>query len=719
MPMTTLDFTSESTLSSTTSQWTLGLFFKAKGISSLPSKFVVSYSHSSSSISTAGRERLGRSFRDCAYIPIPNVLLTASGFLYVSFLGKTINLNITTATKPADYCAGDWEDIEAYQPAIYDALGTGGGGGGGDYLPLDGGTMVGDILAGASGLNIGNVLQPFNALHASMVYGTATTAIQFKNSVPVTLTGDVTGTVSSPIGWSIATEIAAGAVGSTELASSAVTAAKIASNAVTNTKLGGNSVTAGKIADGAVTKAKLGFELGDNVFFIVGNDSDTTAGTWTGADDRITAYYDGLTVIFVPAVAGATTTTLNINGLGAKTCYYTNSTKLTTHFSVGIPIMFVFHNDSWRRADYNNDTYTSAFSSTAAATAAKVASCTNFALASKCYVHVLIRYANTAKSALTLNINSTGAKPIYINGVASSSTNYTLPAGTYIAYYDGTNFYFRTDGKLTADITGSAGTATSATGFASAKSIALTGDVTGSATGGNGSNGWSIATEIAAGKVGSTELASSAVTAAKIAAKAVTAAKIADATITAAQIELGTITASQIASGTITGTQIKNGSIGPEKLSSLPGVSSHAMTAYCTTTKNIGSTHSNQTLGGIIGSTGAAEYLQTSGGGIKCLVAGTVLICANVYFHNFNGAMESCVLEAAIKKGTTQLTSATATSFGSYGHGMAISPIVATVAANDIIYLSCQDQMDAGTSILGSDSWGDHGKKTNLTVMYL
>jgi hypothetical protein len=57
-----------------------------------------------------------------------------------------------------------------------------------------------------------------------------------------------------------------------------------------------------------------------------------------------------------------------------------------------------------------------------------------------------------------LNINNKGAKPIFINGVTSSSSNYTLPAGTYFVYYNGTNYYFRTDGKLTADITGDADT---------------------------------------------------------------------------------------------------------------------------------------------------------------------------------------------------------------------------------------------------------------------
>ena len=55
--------------------------------------------------------------------------------------------------------------------------------------------------------------------------------------------------------------------------------------------------------------------------YIVGPDTDTTAGTWTGTCEDITAYVDGLTIIYVPKVAGASTTTLNINGLGAKTCY--------------------------------------------------------------------------------------------------------------------------------------------------------------------------------------------------------------------------------------------------------------------------------------------------------------------------------------------------------------------------------------------------------------
>jgi len=57
-------------------------------------------------------------------------------------------------------------------------------------------------------------------------------------------------------------------------------------------------------------------------------------------------------------------------------------------------------------------------------------------------------YDNTAQSKLTLNVNLQGAKDIWINGEISSSTNYTLPKGLYLVYYDGTNYHFNTDGAF-------------------------------------------------------------------------------------------------------------------------------------------------------------------------------------------------------------------------------------------------------------------------------
>ena len=60
----------------------------------------------------------------------------------------------------------------------------------------------------------------------------------------------------------------------------------------------------------------------------------------------------------------------------------------------------------------------------------------------------LFHELNTASTALTLNVNSQGAIPVYINGEISSASNNVLPAGSYLVYYDGNGYHFRTDGKL-------------------------------------------------------------------------------------------------------------------------------------------------------------------------------------------------------------------------------------------------------------------------------
>lgn len=202
---------------------------------------------------------------------------------------------------------------------------------------------------------------------------------------------------------------------------------------------------------------------GNTIPYIVG--TGTTAGTWLGTLEGLTAYYDGLLILYKPSVAGASTTTLNLNSLGAKTCYVNSGTKLTTHFPAQQPILLVYASDRnsgcWVCLDdywTDSNTYTTAWCGTNGNTAAKAASCTNFTLHTHTYIPVLMRYANSIYAPLTLNINGTGAKPIYINGMQTSSSNNTLPAGMYFVYYNGTNYYFRTDAKLTASITGDAKT---------------------------------------------------------------------------------------------------------------------------------------------------------------------------------------------------------------------------------------------------------------------
>ena len=102
---------------------------------------------------------------------------------------------------------------------------------------------------------------------------------------------------------------------------------------------------------------------------------------------------------------------------------------------------------------YSTDTVPAAYCSTVAATAAKTALFTGYALRTNNIFPITFASANAAQGALTLNVNDTGAKNLFINGVASSASNYTIPAGTYICHYDGTQYQIRNDERLPSSIT--------------------------------------------------------------------------------------------------------------------------------------------------------------------------------------------------------------------------------------------------------------------------
>ena len=98
-----------------------------------------------------------------------------------------------------------------------------------------------------------------------------------------------------------------------------------------------------------------------SVPFVIG--TGDTAGIWSGKLTGLTAYYDGLLILYKPSVAGASTTTLNLNSIGAKTCYINNGTKLTTHFPVNQPILLTYsasqNSGCWMCVDnyWTNTTY--------------------------------------------------------------------------------------------------------------------------------------------------------------------------------------------------------------------------------------------------------------------------------------------------------------------------------------------------------------------------
>ena len=149
---------------------------------------------------------------------------------------------------------------------------------------------------------------------------------------------------------------------------------------------------------------------------------------------------------------------LNVNSSGDKVIYWGNSSAPTgtnnTAFGRANYInTYVYDGTYWvwqgSSSDNDSDIKPTVYCDTAAGTQAKVGQCTNYKLLSNSYINVIIVNTNTYNGAITLNINGTGDKPIYINGSASSSSNKDLTAGSYLVYYNGTNYYFRKDGKIT------------------------------------------------------------------------------------------------------------------------------------------------------------------------------------------------------------------------------------------------------------------------------
>ena len=163
---------------------------------------------------------------------------------------------------------------------------------------------------------------------------------------------------------------------------------------------------------------------------------------------------------FVSAnTADVSALTLNVNGTGAHAIKQYSTYAITDENAIkaGMICNFVYDGTNWvwvGQMNVDTDTIPSAYCTTLGSTAAKVASCSGYVLQDNSYIHVLFANSNASAGALTLNINGNNPHPIYINGTPTSSTNYTLPAGTYLAFYDGTAFQIRTDGALPGKMAG-------------------------------------------------------------------------------------------------------------------------------------------------------------------------------------------------------------------------------------------------------------------------
>ena len=161
----------------------------------------------------------------------------------------------------------------------------------------------------------------------------------------------------------------------------------------------------------------------------------------------------------------AASPTLNVNGTGAKAIYRYGTTIPGTieanSWKAGSVVHLVYDGSTWQMVGWLNDdhTYTNAAlgqgygtCSTAEATAAKTVSLSSYALATGGIVAV--KFTNGLCASATMNINSKGAKNIFIHGAAVTSTTAKLVKAGDIAYfiYDGTQYHFLGTDRTRAEI---------------------------------------------------------------------------------------------------------------------------------------------------------------------------------------------------------------------------------------------------------------------------
>jgi len=155
-------------------------------------------------------------------------------------------------------------------------------------------------------------------------------------------------------------------------------------------------------------------------------DGGGATGVWTGSISGLGAYYDGLTIAFKIGVAGAATTTLNINALGAVTCRR-NTGNLTTHLPVGTVVVLTYTTISavgyWVWADYvdGTESYTIRWTGAGVIAGEQITQYKIIMMAPDGRFYPIATGNSTAANAKTVNtqpfvINS----PILINGSAST-----------------------------------------------------------------------------------------------------------------------------------------------------------------------------------------------------------------------------------------------------------------------------------------------------------
>lgn len=190
--------------------------------------------------------------------------------------------------------------------------------------------------------------------------------------------------------------------------------------------------------------------IGKGVYFIIPNETSATA-TLTATVSGITALTPGMIFALRMPFSNSASSTLNINSIGAKPIYYSNTTTTASRIAANAVVLLVYEETTVSTGCFkivhsydSNTTYTLAklglgyaVQSNTASAAAVTATMTDYALLVNGIVAVKFTYNVLANS--TLSINSKTAKYIFHKG-AKIKANVIKANDVVTLVYDGTQY---------------------------------------------------------------------------------------------------------------------------------------------------------------------------------------------------------------------------------------------------------------------------------------
>ena len=208
-----------------------------------------------------------------------------------------------------------------------------------------------------------------------------------------------------------------------------------------------NIVTSGKLTVGTNPTADMDVAtkqyVDNKIFYGTTSTASTTITKIVTCNGYVLNKGNMISVRF-SAASTATTMSLNVNSTGAKNVYYNNSTAIPSDLiQIYDTVTFIYDGSYYRLIAIDRQDAKAYYgtTATAAATAAKVVTCTNYFLRKGNIISVRFgSYANTA-TTMSLNVNSTGAKNVYYNNSTTIPSDLIQLNDTVTFIYDGS--YYR------------------------------------------------------------------------------------------------------------------------------------------------------------------------------------------------------------------------------------------------------------------------------------